>query len=538
MPINITLSTSNEIPWQESTWWDKLALVAVISGTIILFLTWVILYLKSTYAPLRAKDTPKLIIMCLAGIFHMWGTFMAHDHFKETRTSQLHACYVWTFWVAYFFGLNVWFVLVILRHEAYLRPFSKMWQDMPAQKFRQVQVLTVLVLTVPFGIYCFFVSVLGGEYWDHVNERCVSSFAWKAPLLMYVILCLATLVLLNAWLKAAMRRTEYKEDEAINAIVRLCVLVIVVNGFISMFGALSYSAPRSVATLLVVALHVGSMWELCAFEVYKALANDAGAENAFIRYHRNAALAAPTAMALIDDPLYRADFVDYCHGRDVKEYKAQQFGNTQLKFDPKPVVDLYRAIQLWNQTYDAAPPERCLRDYVNICEDYLVKDAPRYVYIDDKGIYDHALTRYGAYRHKKSNDNLNLGEYPFETHTSYIDDSGEKPKGNTFYRLCEWIPARLADFYGHDYLHIDMFSRNVYLAQNARTYIDVTDTPDYQRKRYHMLADVLKISTAYPFEGADRGGHWKWDVESLFGWMLEKKEAPASMSLVEMMEEE
>ena len=505
MTIVIEIGLGNNVPLQETTIFDYIAFTSVIFASVILTILPVAFYVKKEYILLKTRNVPQLMLMCLFGIIHIWGAFIDHDHFETSRNIQKSNCSFWGFWFQYFMGFNPWFVVLVLRHQSYLWVFSKLWQGLKTYpEFFFSKIVAGIVFVLPlFGI-CVFVSVWDSERWDLELGRCVTDVEWKIVLLSWIVFCLSTIAFLNVWVKWILPSLYY-EYEPMNSIVRLGIEVIVVNSLISMYGLSSYSIGRTIATMLIVFLHLYSMYALTFKELYFAITNNNQAVSQFLKSHKNLILVANEIGDILDDSRICEDFIDYCVTKTSISTKGRD--NNWITISPLNLVSCYKQMVNWKTSYFSETPKISNPKFTGIYENFIAKDAP----------YDCHLPRHiirnidmsapllvqqislpstvEEVKKKESKKENIFDDIDTENKKGGINVDNVKPDQTIFNDAMSWILKRLEEYWGESYLKEDIYNRDIYQLYTNQSLTNSGQTNLEQRLLQSRYLQVFQLET-------------------------------------------
>src|SRR3972149_5994195 len=255
MSFTIRFTLNNDNPVQPTSIFDYEILSIIILTSALFFIIILLLLIRRKYGPLRAKNVPKLAFSLIFGVIHIWGTFVSHDHFKKTRELQMNSCVLWNFWVQYFLGFNMWYVIFIMRQEDYIWVFWGSVNKVSKKQNMYIQVAMCLLLITPLAIIFGMITVFNGIVWNSTTDRCETVTEWKFIVLGWIILCIILMIILNLINKHEITQQFYTEYTPINSIVKLSIGIIFMNRIITLFGFLQYVFVIVIATFLIIYIH-------------------------------------------------------------------------------------------------------------------------------------------------------------------------------------------------------------------------------------------------------------------------------------------
>jgi len=505
MSITIEIGFGNNIPLQSTTHFDYFAFALVIFASTILSIFPILFFLKKDYILLKTKNVYHLILMCLFGMIHIWGAFVNHDHFEVSRNIQKTSCSFWGFWFQYFLGFNPWFFILVLRHQSYLWVFSKMWQGLKTYpQFFCSKIVTGAIFVIPLFTICVFVSVWDGDKWDYESDRCSADMEWKVVLLVWIIFCLLTMMALNIWVKWIIQPSLYYEYDAMNSIVRFAIEVIIVNSMITMSGLLSYSIGRTIATSMIVILHLYSVFILTSRELYYALTNNACIASEFIRTHKNIILAAKEVDDILKDPRILEDFTDYCISK--KPILTKDNDKKPIMISPRNLVNFYRQMLNWKLSYFSDVPKTSNQKFIGIYESFIVKESTSDCHLPSDIIRNidnlaPILTERATQKQEDQEDQevgkevISKLERYFSFDKGSINIENVKPTQMIFDDAITWVLKQLGIHWGECYLKDDIFERDIYCLYVNKSLTDLGQTSLEQRLRQSKYLQVFELET-------------------------------------------
>ncbi len=410
---------------------DWIAFGYVCFVSTILFTCVLLMITRRKYAPLRAKDLSKLIAMTIFGTIHIWGAFVTNDHFEYLRNIQRPECSLFSFWIQYFLGLNLWLIVLILRLKTYMWVFYDTDNHSNPVHFICWQVITTAVLALPILLICLVTTLQNGVTWEPIHGHCVTHLPYKILLLAWIAFGLITMIYFHVRIRRKLTTDYYREYEPLGNIVQAGIVVVVFNGLIIFFGGLTFPIGRTIATCLVASLHLFALFRFAGYEMFKAAICDNAYESKFMHNQRILITKGVTIKDLMGDEQIIEDFLCYCSSKPPMLFKIGETDKELIAIYPNLLVDCRKAILIWVLKYPSVNDQGNTLDYERVIDEYFSTDSKRYTSIDKN-----VIERAKAYE-------------------------GEVVPQNVFNEMIDYIPAFLSRFWGEDYLK-DIPKRSIY----------------------------------------------------------------------------
>jgi hypothetical protein len=377
--------------------WVVLGWVVFVS-VVLVAITLLLLIYQHFYTPVRAKNVPSLVVIAVAGLIHTWATLISNEHIDKLRSIRHVDCILWSFVFQYLLGINVWFLAIIHRILTCAAIFRKL-ESISKSGYRWAMLMGGLC--APMVLICMFVWGMNGM--TFLDGTCVTGLVWKAILSGWIIIAQLILVALNAMVNRDVGTRFFNELRALMHVTVVCVIILMVNGFINFAGLISTSATgRSIYTFNIALLHLFTLCRLCLHVLVRAILRDRYYADAFCmqvkpdyRYAR-----VQTMDAVMADPEIWDMFLKFCAMQEFKPYNASHLKvyNISITGDTRPahIVSCIHDINAYFQAYkdnkrvrvDNYMDENALRTaFARIRHTYLVRDnttAPITVAIEDK----------------------------------------------------------------------------------------------------------------------------------------------------------
>ncbi len=507
MSFIVRFTINNDNPVQPTGLPDWIALCYISTATVAILISIIIMLIRGgKYAPLRAKDVPKIIVMGIFGLIHIWFAFMTNEHFEFLTRLQRFQCSVFSFWLQYLLGLNMWFIVLVLRLETYIWIFSERTKNVTKLKFRVVQLITTLALTIPLIGLCIIVSSTNGSIWDEGKRQCTTDILYKFILLGWIVAEMILLITIFFMMKKILTSNYYKEYEPLGNIILLGITIIIVNGFIVVFGGLSYSIGRAIATILIGTLHVFTLFRLAGYTLWKATICDNRYATRFITSQKNALVGVYRMEDIIDDPENGEiidDFLKYCNQQKDFSYTDPNREGVKFTVYPIKLAKCREDMIVWRQKRENN------RDVKNECFDILRKyimcpDSSEYISPNTKLV--HAITQTDVILNEfQPISNQEESHYATSVNTLNRNDASSGKESDSlipvtlFDPLIRWIVLHLGQFWGKSYLTTDIRERSIWASIIQRKLVNSGDVKITGRLEDARLLEYWGFNTRYEF---------------------------------------
>ncbi len=245
-----------DIPVEPTLIWDYIVLGGALFFTIYGIIIIIILTKnRNAYLPLKTKNVPNLVIIIVAGIMHVWGTFLANDHIEAFRYIKHIDCTLWSYVLQYALGLNIWFSAILYRCTSYGLLFGSMKPGNCFANRDKIRILLMVALSLPICTICLLVFILNGSVYSEEMGTCMSKKIWKGAVLLWIVMGLIVLALFTLFVRNRVTDKFYDESKIMKGIAKWSILIITFNAAISFSEFINFSLGRSFFTLNIIFLH-------------------------------------------------------------------------------------------------------------------------------------------------------------------------------------------------------------------------------------------------------------------------------------------
>lgn len=502
MSFNVRFTINNDNPVQPTgiADWIALGYISIVSFAMV-FSIIVMLLRGRKYAPLRVKDVPKMIVMAIFGLIHIWFAFMTNEHFPLLNQLQRMECSVFSFWLQYLLGLNMWFVVLILRLETYIWIFSERIRDVTKNQFRATKFMTSIVLTIPLATLFIVLSSTNGSTWDEESSRCTTALPYKLILLGWIIFEMILLITFFFTLKGILTANYYKEYESLGNIILLGITIIIINGFIVFFGGLSYSIGRSVATILIGTLHIFSLLRIAGLNIWRAATCDKKHARAFLENQQHALVGVKHVEEIKDDDEIINDFLNYCRGQKGVSFKRQDEDVT-IKVEPTILSECREEMIAWKMGMENGRLIEMAS--LEIIRKFIANpQSKKYIFPPTKIVRDLSEDEFVSKELKMNINPVDLARRRSTSNLNEIEplearpESDARPPTTLFDPLIDWIVKRLDEFWGQGYLERAIFKRPIWSLLIQRKLLDTGSLRISNRQEEEKLLDHWGMVSQY-----------------------------------------
>ena len=361
-------------------WQDWVAFGWIASVTCIQIIFVLLIIVKRHYAPVRLKSTPNLLALMLFGQVHMWATFVANDHFWFWTFARHADCALWSYWLQYFVGLNGWLLVLVARLWNHGYVFARRLRAMSYRMRIALHWVAYAAIALPLAVLCAAVSYYDADAVDGDLGTCHVSFAWRAMLMVWMVIASCVVATVASYVDQDMRRSHKGHFRPLKHVVYAGVFVIASCASIALTGMLPNVWFRLAFTSVVGAFHAFVPVRLVGYRVYKALRGDVdyaasasrGPMSFDVKYQSIRELAVAGGQKL-------DAFFDYCCAQDPIDYKSSH-GTLASRLHPGHAVDLYKNILIWRKNWDEGSPYDDMHQLFEIIyETHLATTATQFV---------------------------------------------------------------------------------------------------------------------------------------------------------------
>jgi hypothetical protein len=484
MSFTIRFTLSNDNPVQPTSILDYGVLSIIIATSGLFSIIILLLLIRRKYGPLRAKNVPKLIFSLIFGTIHIWGTFVAHDHFKKTRELQMNSCVLWNFWIQYFLGFNIWYVIFIMRQEDYIWVFWGSTHNISKKQNMYIQIAMCLLLITPLAIIFGMITVFNGIQWNASSDRCETVTEWKFIILGWIIFCVIFMIILNFINKYEITQRFYTEYTAINSIVKLSIAIILINGIITLFGLIPYVFGRAIATLLIVYLHNYTFYCISGKEFWYAITFNSKYEEKYKKSILLNLASAHDIKSLLKIEEAKSDFLEYVKIKDpIIKSGSNILGREPTVINPSLYVECYNKMLTWKKDHDVNDPKMNIQELELIFGKYMNSKSKLYINIPNTFI---------IYFYHQGKESRIEQENEFSTYKH------ANPPIGIFDEVIDWIPLELGKYWGNAYLKSDMYNRPFFSILITTLLNMESSSESMDRLREMKLLDLYGIVTMPP----------------------------------------
>jgi hypothetical protein len=250
--------TVEDIPIEETTVWDYLALVVSLFAVIYLLVIVVCLIGNRKYKPLAVKHVPNLVVINVAAAVHVCAVFLSNDHIESIRVIKKINCPLWGYYLQYAVGLNTWFVAILYRCASYNLYFlskNPHWNKC-IRNINAVRIGLVVLLSVPIWTICTLVVLYDGSTYSYEIGTCHGPKGWMMAVLAWTVVGLMLLVIFALVTKANVDNKFFNESKPLKTAAYASIVVIVLGGAVSFSGFVNFSVGRSLFTVSIAIFHL------------------------------------------------------------------------------------------------------------------------------------------------------------------------------------------------------------------------------------------------------------------------------------------
>jgi len=513
----MSITLFENVPPEKTRKWDEITLIILCIAILTMLLFALSIYIKRNYPSLKSKNPLNVILMSFFGIIHIIGVFFTHEHFK-IETSNGFYCYLFPFWIQYFFGLTPWFIILVIYQTTYIWVFSPYFENTSKPKRNILQTIIIILILFPMFILCLGVSLFKGTNWNSEYKSCETKIEWKIALLFIVLYFLVSIYILNNWVKSIIDPQNYRKYEAVNSITVLSIGIIIVNAGINLIGLLVFSVFRSISTCLIIFLHLYSLYAIAGNAVINGLNNNSKETSEFMDENENPFNEINEAKELFDKADILNDFMECAYLKKVK--CATDALNRVIIINPVNEVDFFYEIVKWKKDWTVDAPFDVNYKFMKIYKTFIKTDAKRYVPLKEtiknniEKDAKYLLNKYIKEKEEKNKEekeedfqllfgsslssiqisNLSVNKNEFNQQ-NLIDHSSKKAPSYIFNDAIDWIPNHLNTYYGDDYIKNDVLNRNIYIIYKNKKISKESQNGILNRKIHLKLMDVLGIKS-------------------------------------------
>lgn len=290
---------------------DYISLSITLFSSVFTIIFAITIHFKKDYNPVRAKSIKLSILLMIAGLIHVWSSFLSNDHFKISANLPNIYCPLITYWFQYVFGLNSWICLIILRVISNGSLFSdKSFKDISWKKLKYS--IIIFISSIIF-ILTIIITITKQSFIDETEKTCKSTIISKILISCWILFSCLILILITIPSQKRIKNNYYSDYKAVRDIIIFGIICLSINATITFLNLLSNNYGRLIYDALLNIMHVFTFMRLLGYSIFKSIEQDPKYVQIFqLNLIDNQPSRISTSDLLKNDKILE-DFIFYCH---------------------------------------------------------------------------------------------------------------------------------------------------------------------------------------------------------------------------------
>lgn len=246
----------------------------LINTTMLCLVLAILLYKQKTLILLRYKQPYYLYTLIVFGILTPWFVFISNDHLTVLNGLRAYSCSLWSYWLSHVFGINTWFVVMMLRILDKMFIFHAPLSSWRRSRKIMVRATVFVFMTLPLVILSANVSLANWSRYDLALNTCTSVHVeQKIFLAAWYTTLFVALNILFRYLEKDIHNAYFVDYMTLNDTSFVAQYVFITNILTNLFGVVYQWYGRSLYTFNISLLFTFTVLRICGKAVFRSLQN-------------------------------------------------------------------------------------------------------------------------------------------------------------------------------------------------------------------------------------------------------------------------